>query len=189
MNLNSFEHILKDERLVKLFFKDAKCAVQLWILQRKDGDSISSRLVYGWILPYFYSDNKWCFPKKNAFKSLEITEVQLIRLDANLDSSVLICFLQAFYKGEKISQASEDLIRMTDDFNDRFGDLVLDEKRVIKPVTYLPSQENYEHSGLFSPHSGEGAYSASISSLEKDTFFGGTDVLEKQIFSIRSRNA
>ena len=169
----TIDTVLEDYRLKPLFGGGGKSAVQLWTFQKKDG---SCRLVYGWVVPYHYSNNSWHAPKEDRFKSILGEAVQVVCLSAYLDANNLKSFLSSMYDGNSIKDASShSLINMGQGFEERFGNLTLDESKALKPVTYLPSSDNYEHTGLFSPYTGTGANSASMVSLQKETFIQSDD--------------
>ncbi|MBU6950984.1 VPA1262 family protein [Hahella sp. HN01] len=164
----TIDTVFEDYRLKPLFDDESKCALQLWVLQKKDR---SSRLVYGWVVPYHFSNNSWSAPNEDKFKNISGEEVQVICLSSYLNAKEIKSFLGLMYSGSSIEEASNrSEIAMKKVFRERFGNLKLDECKVLKPVTYLPSRDNYEHRGLFSPYSGAGANSASIISLQKETF-------------------
>ena len=64
------DDLLNDGRLARLFSKDARhCALQLWVLQIKSGQAIENRIVYGRLLPYNHSGDRWYSPDDDNFRT------------------------------------------------------------------------------------------------------------------------
>jgi hypothetical protein len=75
------DDLLNDGRLARLFSKDLHhCALQLWILQIRSEQSTENRVVYGRLLPYSYSNNRWSSSDDDNFRLFGQIQAQLLRL-------------------------------------------------------------------------------------------------------------
>ncbi|MHC8286319.1 VPA1262 family protein [Pseudomonas sp. XS1P51] len=166
--------LLNDERLMRLFSKEARdCALQLWILQIKSGQSIENRVVYGRLLPYSHSTDRWSASDDNKFQTSGDVHTQVVRLNLYVKSSRCVELLQQLCSGRTISQISEELtLVLSKPLKVRFGDTALNiDGLVYRPVAYLLNRDAHERKSLSSPHGGAGAFSASITQSEKTALF------------------
>ena len=174
------DDLLNDERLARLFSKDARhCALQLWILQIRSKQSIENRVVYGRLLPYSYSSNKWSASENDDFHSFgEIHPVgkiqaQLIQLNLYVQSYHCADILRQLAVGQTISAISEDLnLVLSPNLKTRFGATTLAaDNQVYRPVAYLINRDAYDRRSPSSPHKSSGAFSASITQTDKSALF------------------
>lgn len=57
--LESFNKLRTDPHLSRVIQDDLPCQMQLWILEIHQGQSVSSRLLYGWIIPDPFANGTW----------------------------------------------------------------------------------------------------------------------------------
>lgn len=166
----SLETLIHDERLRRLFkTPDAHCAVQFWLLQIKKKENTETLLLYGRILPYSFSNNKWSAPKEDSFKSFDAYKAQVIRINLYCEASKVSKLIASLASGKNIAYISNDLeLDMPSGFQNRFGNFCLSEKRCYRPVSYLPMRDDFYSRGLKSPHGSAGAFSAAITPFGKD---------------------
>lgn len=167
------DDLLNDSRLARLFSKDARhCALQLWILQIKS-DSIENRVVYGRLLPYSHSNDRWSSSEDDNFHAFGSVEAQIVRLNLYIKSTQCVELLRQFGAGRTISVISEKLkLGLSDDFKSRFGAIaLLAGELVFRPVAYLLNRDAHERHSPSSPHGGAGALSASITQTDKGALF------------------
>jgi len=168
------DDLLNDSRLARLFSDDARhCALQLWILQIKSGDSIENRVIYGRLLPYSHSDGRWSSTDDDSFHRLGKVQAQVIRVNLYVNSVQCKELIRLLSAGRSISAISEELkLGLSERFKARFGaaSLVAD-SLVYRPVAYLLNRDAYDRRSSSSPHSGAGALSASITQTDKGALF------------------
>lgn len=170
----TLDDLLNDCRLTRLFSESAHhCALQLWVLQIKDGQSIENRIVYGRLVPYSFSSNKWSSSEDDNFDTVGHVRAQIIRLNLYVQSARCAELLQKFSANRTISAISKELkLELPDQFKERFGMTTIGtDVLVYRPVAYLLNRDAYEPHSLSSPHGAAGAFSASISRADKDGLF------------------
>ena len=170
----ALEDLLKDDRLARLFSKDAHpCALQLWILQIKSEQSIENRIVYGRMLPYNYSSNSWYASEDDDFHTFGEIQAQLVRLNLYVPSYHCTDILRQMTTGQSISAISEDLnLKFSLNLKRRFGaTLLATDNLAYRPVAYLLNRDAYDRHSPSSPHGGGGAFSASIVQTNKVALF------------------
>lgn len=167
------DDLLNDGRLTRLISKDARhCALQLWILQIKTEQSIENRIVYGRLLPYYYSNDRWSAPDEDNFQTIGQVQTQVIRLNLYIKSVHCSELLRQFSEGLTISAISDDLKLGLSGKLKRFGATALAaDDLVYRPVAYLLNRDAYDRHSPSSPHGGAGAFSASISQSDKGALF------------------
>lgn len=168
------DDLLNDGRLARLFSKDARhCALQLWILQIKSEQSIENRVVYGRLLPYNHSSDRWYFSNNDKFDTFGQFKAQVTRINLYVKSTHCADLLQLFSAGQTISAISEELkLGLPDNLKTRFGITALATNALVyRPVAYLLNGDAYDRSSPSSPHGGAGAFSASITQTDKRTLF------------------
>lgn len=175
---HALDDILKDGRLARLFSKDARhCALQLWILQIKSGQSIENRVVYGRLLPYNHSNGSWHATEDDNFYTLKTTEgevqAQVVRLNLYVKNEICADILRLFCTGRSLSAISEALdLKFPDRLKARVGATVLAAGSLVyRPVAYLLNRDAYDQSATSSPHGSAGAFSASITQTDKGGLF------------------
>ncbi len=170
----TLDDLLNDDRLARLFSKGARhCALQLWILQIRSEQQIENRVVYGRLLPYSYSSDRWSSSDDDKFQDFGQFQAQVARLNLYVKSVHCADLLQQLSAGRSISTISEELkIGLSDQLKARFGTTALAaDDLVYRPVAYLLNRDAHDRHSLSSPHGGAGAFSASISQADKGTLF------------------
>ena len=168
------EDLLSDSRLSRLFSKDARhCAFQLWILQIKSAQSSENRVLYGRLLPYSHSSDRWSSSDDDNFRPFGHVEAQVIRLNLYVKSVHCAEILRQLSAGRTIAAISEELkLGLSDQFKARFGATELTaDSLVYRPVAYLLNRDAHDRSSPSSPHGGAGALSASITQSGKEALF------------------
>ena len=103
------DDLLNDSRLARLFSRDFRhCALQLWILQIKSEQSIENRVVYGRLLPYSHSSDRWSSSDDNNFQFFGQVQAQVIRLNLYVKSTHCPELLRLLSAGRTILEISED---------------------------------------------------------------------------------
>jgi hypothetical protein len=168
------DDLLNDGRLARLFASDARyCALQLWILQIKSELSIENRVVYGRLLPYSHSSDRWYSSDDDNFHTFGQVQAQVIRLNLYVTSVHCADLLRQLSAGRTISAISEELkLGLSDQLKARFGATALAaDELVYRPVAYLLNRDAYDLRSPSSPHGGAGAFSASITQTDKGALF------------------
>lgn len=168
------DDLLNDDRLARLFSKDVRdCALQLWVLQIKSEQTIENRVVYGRLLPYSYSNDRWSSSDNDNFQTFGPIQAQVIRLNLYLKSFHCADLLRQLSAGKTISAVSEGLkLDLSDRFKERFGAIALaTDDLIYRPVAYLLNRDAYDQHSPSSPHGGAGAFSASITQADKVALF------------------
>jgi len=168
------DDLLNDGRLARLFSKDVRhCALQLWILQIKFGQSLENRVVYGRLLPYNHSTNRWFSSDDDKFHPFGKVQAQVTRLNLYVKSVHCADLLRQLSAGRTISAISEELkLRLSDRFKNRFGATALvADNLAYRPVAYLLNRDAYDRRLPSSPHDTAGALSASITQIDKGALF------------------
>ena len=168
------DDLLHDGRLARLFSKDGRhCALQLWILQIKVEQSIENRVVYGRLLPYSHSDDRWSSSYDDNFHTLGHAQARIIRLNLYVKSVRCADLLRLLSAGRTVSSISEELtIGLSDQLKARFGAAALAADGVVyRPVAYLLNHDAHDRHSPSSPHGGAGAFSASITQTDKEALF------------------
>ena len=169
------DDLLNDGRLARLFSKDARhCALQLWILQIKSFEqSIENRVVYGRLLPYSHSSDRWSSSDDDHFQTFGQVQAQVTRLNLYVSSIHCADLLRQLSAGRTVSEISEDLkLGLSDMLRARFGATALAaDDLVYRPVAYLLNRDAHDHHSPSSPHGSAGAFSASITQTDKGALF------------------
>jgi hypothetical protein len=170
----TLDDLLGDTRLGRLFSKTNRhCALQFWILQLKSGQSIENRVIYGRLLPYSYSNNRWSASDDDVFQTYDQVRAQVIQLNLYIQSTICPKLLRLLSAGRTISAISEELkLGLTKKLDARFGMTSLNAERLVyRPVAYLLNRDAHEQHSLSSPHGGAGVFSASITQVDKGALF------------------
>jgi hypothetical protein len=102
------DDLLGDGRLARLFSQDARsCALQLWMLQLKSEDVIENRVVYGRLLPYSFSNNRWSSSDDDRFTRLGDVQAQVCRLNLYVESTRCADLLRRLSAGETLAALSD----------------------------------------------------------------------------------
>lgn len=170
----TLDDLINDNRLGRLFSKDVRdCALQLWILQIKPEQSIQNRIVYGRLLPYSHSSDRWSSSDDDRFIPFGQFEAQVIRVNLYVRSVLCASLLRMLSAGRTLSEISEELkLGISDRFKVRFGETALSANSLVfRPVAYLLNRNAYERHSPSSPHGDAGAFSASITQADKVELF------------------
>ncbi|SOT38491.1 VPA1262 family protein [Burkholderia cenocepacia] len=171
---STLDDLLNDGRLVRLFSKDARhCALQLWIAQIKFEQSIENRIIYGRLLPYSHSSDRWSCSYDDNFHTLGQAQVRVVRLNLYVKSVHCADVLRQLSIGRTVSEISEELnLGLADQLKERFGAVALSARDLVyRPVAYLLNRDAYDRRSPSSPHGGAGAFSASITRTDKGELF------------------
>ena len=166
--------LLNDGRLERLFSKDARdCALQLWIVQIKSGVLIENRVVYGRLLPYSHSSDRWSASDDDAFEPFGQVQAQVIRLNLYVKSVHCAALLRLLSSGKTVAGISGKLsLGLSEQLKARFGTTALAaDDLAYRPVAYLLNRDAYDRHSPSSPHGGAGAFSASITQTDKGALF------------------
>ena len=168
------DDLLYDDRLARLFSKDARhCALQLWIMRIKSDHSIENRVVYGRLLPYSHSSDRWFSSDDDHFQVFGQVQAQVARLNLYVKSDHCMNLLRQLSAGQTILAISDALtLDLSDKLRERFGATALDaDDLVYRPVAYLLNRDAHDRHSPSSPHGGAGAFSASITQTDKEALF------------------
>jgi hypothetical protein len=168
------DDLLNDGRLARLFSKDLHhCALQLWILQIRSEQSTENRVVYGRLLPYSYSNNRWSSSDDDNFRLFGQIQAQLLRLNLYVESVHCAELLRQLSAGRTITATSEELkLELSNQLKQRIGATALVAHRLVyRPVAYLLNRDAFDQRSPSSPHGGAGALSASITRTDKEALF------------------
>ena len=181
----SIETLTQDDRLRVLFKSaDADCAVQLWLLQIKKEENIETRLLYGRILPYSFSNNQWSAPKEDSFKSFSDYKAQVIRIHLYCNTNKLIGLVSSLSCRKNILYINSDLeLDMSPALQKRFGEFCFVDKLCYRPVSYLPMRDDFDSKGLKSPHGSAGAFSGALTPFGKNALFFNNGEMDNALFS------
>jgi hypothetical protein len=168
------DDLLNDARLARLFSEDGRhCALQLWILQIKFEQSIENRVVYGRLLPYGHSSDRWFASDDNNFQTFGQVSAQIVRLSLYVKSVHCEKLLRQLSAGQTITAISEALnLELPTRLRGRLGSAALAPERLVyRPVAYLLNRDSFNRHSPSSPHGGAGALSASITRTDKGALF------------------
>lgn len=166
------DDLLNDSRLERLFSKDARhCALQLWILQLKASQSVENRVVYGRLLPYSYSNDCWSSSDDDHFRTFGHVQAQVIRVNLYVKSVLCAELLGQLCAGRTIEEISEVLeLALSEPLKARLGATALAAPALAyRPVVYLLNRDAHDRRSPSSPHGGGGAFSASVTQIDKGT--------------------
>lgn len=167
--------VTTDARLARLLGGDDRaCAVELWVLQLQVQGSIESRLLYGRVSPYDFSNGRWSSPAEDHFKVVrDGLSAQCARLTLYCSSKSLLRLLGAMTGGTTLADASKSAgLSMSADFERRFGTLKLQLPLAVRPSMHLPTRDYFRWStNKVSPLDSCSCDSASICSLVKSELF------------------
>ena len=170
----ALDDLINDVRLARLFSKDERhCALQLWVLQVKSEGLVENRVLYGRLLPYSFSSDRWSARDDDKFYFFGTVQAQIVRLNLYVKSTSCAEILRSFCSGHNISAISEELkLSVSDTFESRFGATSLAaDGLVYRPTAYLLNKDGHDRRSPSSPHGGAGAFSASITRTEKGELF------------------
>jgi hypothetical protein len=167
--------VTTDTRLARILGgDDLACAVELWVLQLQIQGSIESRLLYGRVSPYDFSNGCWNSPAEDHFKVVrDGLSAQCVRLTLYCQSNSLLGLLSAMTGGTTLADASKSAgVSMSAGFEKRFGSLKLQLPLAVRPSMHLPTRDYFRWStNRVSPLDSCSCDSASICSLLKSELF------------------
>lgn len=171
----TLDDLLNDDRLGRLFSSGERdCALQLWVMRIESADTIESRIIYGRLVPYTFSNDSWSASDNNDSLRIGDADVKIEKLSLYISSARCAELLQHFSASRTISEISDDL-KLTfqkGKLKTRFGTASLTAGPLVyRPVSYLINRDAHERSAPSSPHGGAGAYSASIVQTDKVALF------------------
>lgn len=167
--------IVNDWRLERLFSSQSKsCALQLWIVNIKQKDYESNRILYGRLVPYCYSDNAWYVSSSDHCMKVECKNnkvtVNIIRMSCYLDSALCKDLIVRMAEGVSLGDISIQLGLRMDDKTKRELLMTCFGKNgdvVSRPIACLLNRDSLSQDEITSPYGGAGAFSAAIVQLDK----------------------
>jgi len=163
------ESILNDSRFDRLFRGEANCALQLWVLQRKQDEEIESRLLYGRLLPYSMSKGTWSAPREDRYAP--DTGTQVVRISAYLRASEADTAVRMLAAGDSIGAVRVAVGHGCSERFGRFDHIQLFAEPVFRPAMMMPMRDYNPSGGPASPHQSAAAFSASVTSIDKVGLF------------------
>jgi len=142
-------------------------------LQIKSPLSTENRVIYGRLLPYSHSNNRWSASNDDEFEAFGQEQAQVVRLNLYIRSVHCAALLRGLSTGRTVSEISQDMdLGLSGGLKARFGATALAAgDLVFRPVAYLLNRDAYDRRSPASPHGGAGALSASISQTDKSALF------------------
>ena len=167
--------VTTDTKLARILAGDNReCAVELWVLQLQVQDTVESRLLYGRVSPFDFSNGRWSSPAVDHFNVVrDGLFAQCARLTLYCPSNNLLGLLSAMTGGSTLADASKSAgISMSEDFERRFGALKLQLPLAVRPSMHLPTRDYFRWAtNKVSPLDSCSCDSASICSLVKSELF------------------
>lgn len=170
----TLDNLLNDCRLARLFSSESHpCALQLWVLQLKSEKLTENRILYGRLLPYNHANNTWFFSDNNNYLSFGQTKAQINRLNLYIESSCCFELITQLSNGKTISEISDALhLECSKKLRKKFGSTRLENDNLAyRPVAYLLNRDAHNRQSISSPHGSAGAFSASITRIDKGELF------------------
>ncbi len=168
--LSEINNIADDPRFHRIFsqINDNTCVLQLWITLIQNGPLIEKKIIYGRLLPCRHSDMTWHLIKVKKEYNIEIIQAQLF-----LSSKYCYELLQMFVQGDTITSINIKMGINDKIVNSKIGDISLDpNKLTFRTASCLFNRDAlYTHQLYLSPHKTAGAFSASISQIDKASIF------------------
>ncbi|MFM9756438.1 VPA1262 family protein [Aeromonas dhakensis] len=171
---STLDKLLNDCRLARLFSSESRpCALQLWVLQLKSEQLTENRVLYGRLLPYNHASNTWSYSDNNNYQPFGQTKVQITKLNLYIESSCCAELLTQFCDGKTISEISDTLnLNCSNKLRDKFGSTTFENNNLVyRPVAYLLNRDANHRQSISSPHGSAGAFSASITRVNKGELF------------------
>ncbi|WP_455923057.1 VPA1262 family protein [Pseudomonas putida] len=185
--------LMEDIRLGRLFSTPGRaCALQIWIAQIQTDDSVENRFVYGRLLPYSFSSGAWSASSDEKLEDVGDCRAQVIRATLYFDSDQVGELLDRLVKGDNIKKVSNSLnLKLSDSLERRIGTFSLNDSYVCRPAALLLNRDAHEHIGLQSPHGSASAFSAAITTINKEQLFTTGRGLDQEMarFLVKRMNA
>ncbi|MGE8047143.1 VPA1262 family protein [Pseudomonas monteilii] len=165
--------LIKDARLSRLFTTSGRaCALQIWIAQIQTEDGFENRFVYGRLLPYSYASAEWNASSDDKLEAVGDCRAQVIRATLYFDSALADKLLNKLIQGEDIKTVSQQLgLKLSDSLKKRIGTFSLNDNYAYRPAAFLLNRDAHERAGPQSPHGSASAFSAAITTLDKEKLF------------------
>ncbi|MFL1527197.1 VPA1262 family protein [Pseudomonas sp. O230] len=185
--------LMKDARLARLFSMPGRaCALQIWIAQIQTDDGLENRFVYGRLLPYSFSLGGWSASSDDKFEAVGDWRAQVIRATLYIDSDHAGELLGKLSKGDNIKEISSSLdLKLSDSLERRIGTFSFSDSYVCRPAALLLNRDAHEHLGPQSPHGSASAFSAAITTVDKEQLFTTARGLDQEMarFLVKRMNA
>lgn len=165
--------LIKDARLNRLFGTPGRaCALQLWIAHIRVGETLENRFIYGRLLPYSYASGGWNASIDDKLEAVGGYRVQVIRVTLYIDSSLADKLLNRLVQGEDISTVSKFFdLKLSESLKKRIGTFSLRDNYTYRPTALLLNRDAHKKTGPQSPHGSASAFSAAITTLNKELLF------------------
>ncbi|ACH64742.1 conserved hypothetical protein (plasmid) [Aliivibrio fischeri MJ11] len=164
------DDIVNDKRFQRLFLVEHQCALQLWVLRVEGDDFVETKIIYGRLLPYSFSNNSWSFSDSDNSKMFEGYKAQVKKLSIYLDGLAAKRVIEKLCSGENLRNINNicGLRFGQSKIDELFGDTRLSyHELAFKPLSYLINKDAHPRSSIGSPHGNAGALSASIIQCNK----------------------
>ncbi|WP_034181967.1 VPA1262 family protein [Burkholderia pyrrocinia] len=185
--------LIDDARLGRLFATPRRaCALQIWIAQIQTDDGIENRFVYGRLLPYSFHSEKWSASSDERFEAFNGYRAQVILATLYIGSDQTGELLIRLSKGGDIKEVSGALgLNLPELLERRIGAFSLRDCYTYRPVALLLNRDAHENVGLQSPHGSASAFSAAITTVDKERLFTTARGLDPDMarFLIKRMNA
>lgn len=185
--------LIGDTRFGRLFSTSRRaCALQIWIAQIQTDDGLENRFVYGRLLPYSFSSGAWNTSSDDKFETVGACRAQVIRATLYIGSDQAGELLVKLAKGDDIREVSDSLgFKLSDSLERRIGAFRLNDSYVYRPTALLLNRDAHERLGLQSPHGSASAFSAAITTVDKERLFTTARGLDPDLvrFMVRQLNA
>jgi hypothetical protein len=148
--------------------------------------------MYSRLLPYSHSNDSWSFSDNDNYLTIGQFKVKIARLNLYIQSSLCVDLLRLLSAGKTIDSINELLnLECPKKLKQQFGTtMLINNSLVYRPVAYLLNRSVYMQKGLSSPHDDAGAFSASITQLDKNVLFclGDEYDVDLTIFVVKHLN-
>jgi len=189
----TFTDLIGDTRFWRLFFAPRRaCALQIWIAQIQADDKQENRFIYGRLLPYSFSSRAWNASSDDKFETVGGCRAQVIRATLYIGSDQAGELLGKLVKGDDIREISGSLgLKLSDSLAQRIGAFCLNDSYVYRPTALLLNRDAHERVGLQSPHGSASAFSAAITTVDKERLFTSARGLDSDLvrFIVHRLNA
>ncbi|TXT29788.1 MAG: hypothetical protein FD131_2254 [Rhodocyclaceae bacterium] len=186
-------NLIGDTRFWRLFVTPRRaCALQIWIAQIQTDERQENRFVYGRLLPYSFSSGEWNAASDDKFETVGDFRVQVIRATLYIGSDQTSELLGKLVKGDDIREVSNSLgLKISDSLARRIGAFSLNDSYVYRPTVLLLNRDAHERVGLQSPHGSASAFSAAITTVDKERLFTTARGLDPELvrFMVHRLNA
>jgi hypothetical protein len=185
--------LIGDARLGRLFVTPRRsCALQIWVAQIETDDGLENRFVYGRLLPYSFSSGEWSASSNDKFETVGNNRIQVIRATLYIGSDEACELLKKLVKGDDIREVSRSLgLKLPGFLERRIGAFSFNDSYVYRPTTLLLNRDAHECVGPQSPHGSASAFSAAITTVDKEQLFTTARGLDPDMarFLVKRMNA